>query len=30
LPAAHDLPIRQALPVTLAGAGAMFLISLLA
>jgi ZIP family zinc transporter len=30
LPAAHGLPIRQALPVTLAGASAMFLVSLLA
>ncbi len=30
LPAAHDLPLRQALPVTVAGAGAMFAISLLA
>jgi ZIP family zinc transporter len=28
LPASHELPVRQALPVTMAGAGAMFLISL--
>ncbi len=30
LPAAHDLPIRKALPVTLAGAGVMFVVSLFA
>jgi hypothetical protein len=30
LPAAHDLPLRQALPVTLAGASAMFVVSLFA
>jgi zinc transporter ZupT len=30
LPAAHDLPIRQALPMTLAGATAMFAVSLFA
>jgi ZIP family zinc transporter len=28
LPASHELPVRQALPVTVAGAGAMFLVSL--
>jgi ZIP family zinc transporter len=30
LPAAHDLPLRQALPVTLAGVSAMFVVSLFA
>lgn len=30
LPAAHDLPLRQALPITLAGVGVMFVISLFA
>jgi len=30
LPAAHDLPLRQALPITLAGASMMFAVSLLA
>jgi ZIP family zinc transporter len=30
LPAAHELPIRQALPLTLAGATAMFAVSLVA